>query len=33
VIISGVQHAIAGSKVAPQMTEIAKPPATDASKS
>ena len=33
VIVSGVQHAITGSKVAPQMTEIAKPPAADASKS
>jgi RND family efflux transporter MFP subunit len=32
VVVSGVQHAIPGAKVAPQMTEIAKPPAS-ASKS
>jgi multidrug efflux system membrane fusion protein len=33
VVISGIQHAIPGSKVAPQVTEIPKPPAADASKS
>jgi multidrug efflux system membrane fusion protein len=33
VVVSGIQHAIPGSKVAPQVTEIPKPPATDASKS
>ncbi len=33
VVISGVQHAIPGSKVAPQVTEIPKPPADAASKS
>ncbi len=33
VIVSGMQHAITGSKVAPQMTDIPKPPATGASKS
>ena len=33
VVVSGVQHAIAGSKVAPQLTEMPKPPAADASKS
>ncbi len=33
VVVSGIQHAIPGSKVAPQVTEIAKPPADTASKS
>jgi RND family efflux transporter MFP subunit len=33
VVVSGVQHAIPGAKVAPQMTEIAKPPVSAASKS
>jgi multidrug efflux pump subunit AcrA (membrane-fusion protein) len=33
VIVSGVQHAIPGAKVAPQPAEIPKPPAADASKS
>ncbi len=33
VVISGIQHAIPGSKVAPQPAEIPKPPAADASKS
>jgi RND family efflux transporter MFP subunit len=33
VVISGVQHAIPGGKVAPQLTEIAKPPTAAASKS
>lgn len=33
VVVSGVQHAIPGAKVAPQVTEIAKPPPETASKS
>ncbi len=33
VVVSGVQHAIPGGKVAPQITEIAKPPPDTASKS
>jgi RND family efflux transporter MFP subunit len=33
VVVSGVQHAIPGGKVAPQVTEIAKPPPETASKS
>jgi hypothetical protein len=33
VVVSGVQHAIPGGKVAPQQAEIPKPPPADAGKS